>query len=111
MGYDFSKAKALCEALGGRYDEEAVRPCRTMERMLARLRVERLGHFAGIINAIENHVEEGDGDPGVVRHLGEALLALAAVYKLKPRTIKRLTQLLGQLHSHVADQAPRQPPR
>jgi hypothetical protein len=82
-----------------------------MERMLARLRVERFGHFAGVLNAIENHVEEGDGDPGVVRHLGDALLALAAVHNLKPRTIKKLTQLLGQLHSHVADQAPRRSAR
>jgi hypothetical protein len=111
MDFDFSKAKALCETMGGTYDEDAVRPCRTMERLLDRLHVERFGHFAGILNAIENHVEEGDGEPSVVRHLGDALLALAAVHKLKPRTIKRLTQLLGQLHSHVADQAARRSAR
>lgn len=73
-----------------------------MERRLDRLRLERFGHFVGILNAIENHVEEGDGDPTVVRLLGEALLALAAVHRLPESTVKYLTQTLGQLHSHVA---------
>lgn len=70
--------------------------------MLDRLPLDRFGHFVGVIHAIANHVEEGDGDPAVVRHLGDALLALAALHRLEPRTLKRLTQLLGQLHSHVA---------
>ena len=79
---DLSQAHALCEALGGTYDEGAVRHCRTLESTLERLRLERFGHFAGIVNAIENHVEEGDGAATVVRHLGEALLALAAVHRI-----------------------------
>lgn len=70
--------------------------------MLDRLHLDRFGHFVGVINAIANHVEEGDGDPAVVRHLGDALLALAALHRLEPRSVKRLTQLLGQLHWHVA---------
>lgn len=100
-------AKALCEAMGGIYDEEAARICHALERTLARLRLERFGHFAGVINAIENHVEEGDGDPAVVRHLGDALLALAALHRLDARVVKRLTQLLGQLHFHVIARAAR----
>jgi hypothetical protein len=78
-----------------------------LERTLDRLHLERFGHFAGVINAIENHVEEGDGDPAVVRHLGDALLALAAFNHLEPRTVKKLTQLLGQLHRHVASKVVR----
>lgn len=78
-----------------------------MEQMLERLRPDRFGHFVGIINALENHVEEGDGDPNVVRHLGDAILALAARHRLEARTTKKLTQLLGQLHSHVAARAER----
>lgn len=99
---DFTFARAFCEAAGGTYDEEAARLCEAMERMLDRLPLDRFGHFVGVIHAIANHVEEGDGDPAVVRHLGDALLALAALHRLEPRTLKRLTQLLGQLHSHVA---------
>lgn len=75
--------------------------------MLDRLHLERFGHFVGVPNAIENHVEEGDADPTVVRHLGEALLALAALHHLEPQPLKRLTQLLGQLHQHVAGCAAR----
>jgi hypothetical protein len=73
-----------------------------MERKLDRLRIERFGHFVGILNAIENHVEEGDGDPAVVRLLGEALLALAAVDGIPEGTVKYLAETLGQLHSHIA---------
>ncbi|HMJ79449.1 MAG TPA: hypothetical protein VK592_00220 [Candidatus Dormibacteraeota bacterium] len=79
-----------------------------MERRLDRLRLERFGHFAGILNAIENHVEEGDGDPTVVRLLGDALLALAAVDRLPEATVEYLTQTLGQLYSHTAKRRERQ---
>ncbi len=99
---DFLSARHLCETLGGSYDDRAARLAASLERTLTRLRLDRFGHFAGIINAIENHVEEGDGDPAVVRHLGDALLALAAVHQLEPRTIKKLTQTLGELHGHVS---------
>jgi len=84
-----------------------VRYCRTLETTLDRLRLERFGHFAGIVSAIENHVEEGDGDATVVRHLGEALLALAAVHRLDAPTTKKLTQTIGQLHGYVATRSGR----
>ena len=99
---DLSGARALCEALGGTYDEAAVRYCRTLETTLERLQPERLGHFVGIVSAIENLVEEGDGDATVVRHLGEALLALATVHRIHGPALKKLTQTLGQLHGYVA---------
>ena len=106
MDSDLSSAKALCEAMGGTYDEEAVRLIVAMERLLARLRVEQFDHFRGILHAIENQVEDrGAGDPGVVRILGDALFALAALHHLKPPSVKRLTHLLGQLHSLVVDRA------
>jgi hypothetical protein len=107
MDDDFLSARALCEAMGGTYDQAAADPCRALERTLDRPRLERYGHFAGVINAIENHIEEGDGDPTVVRHLGEALLALAALHQLQPRAVKNLTQILGELHRHVAATAAR----
>lgn len=79
-----------------------MRHCRTLETTLERLQLERFGHFAGIVNAIENHVEEGDGAATVVRHLGDALLALAAVHRIDGPTIKSLTQTLGELHGYVS---------
>lgn len=82
-----------------------------MEQMLERHRPERAGYFAGVINVLENHVQEGDGDPNVVRHLGDAILALAARHKLEARATKKLTQLLGQLHSHVTARAEQRPGR
>ena len=106
---DFLSARHLCETLGGTYDEHAARLAESMERTLARLHLDRFGHFVGIINAIENHVEEGDGDPTVVRHLGNALLALAAVHQLEHRTVKKLTQTLGELHGHLTSSAQARP--
>lgn len=83
-----------------------------MERTLARLQIESFGLFKGILNAIEAQVEEqASGDPGVVRILGDALLALAAVHHLKPATVKRLTQVLGHLHALVVDRAACRPGR
>lgn len=82
-----------------------------MEQMLERLHRECFGYFVGVINALENHVQEGDGDPIVVRHLGDAILALAARHRLEARVTKKLTQLLGQLHSHVAARAEQRPGR
>ena len=69
------------------------------------VRAALVGALLRSINAIENQVEEGDGDPTVVRHLGDALLALAAVHQLEPRTVKKLTQTLGELHAHLTSSA------
>jgi len=83
-----------------------------MEEMLVRLRIDRLDHFRGILHAIEAQLENrGEGDPGVVRILGEALFTLAALHHLKPRTVKRLTQLFGLLHSLAVDRAAAATPR
>jgi hypothetical protein len=84
-----------------------------MDRQLARLpREQQPGQLKVILNAIEGQVEDKrQGEPQVVRHLGDALLALASIRHLKPRTVKKLTQLLGQLHSHVVDLAARRSER
>lgn len=83
-----------------------------MEHTLARLPIDSFGLFKGILNAIEAQVEEqASGDPGVVRILGDALLTLAAVHHLKPATVKKLTQVLGQLHGLVVDRAACRPRR
>jgi hypothetical protein len=85
-----------------------------MERLLVRLPIElQPGQLKVILTAIEGQVEDkAQGEPLVVRHLGDALLALASIrHRNKPQTIKKLTQLLGQLHSHVVDLAARRPAR
>jgi hypothetical protein len=89
------------------YDEQAVAWIEALEGRLARrLPDERFGAFAAILNAIEYQVEEGQADPTVLRHLGEALLALASAYRLPVATIKDVTQTLGLLHSHAAARQP-----
>jgi hypothetical protein len=85
------------------YDEQAVAWIEALEARLAlRLPDDRFGAFAAILNAIEYQVEEGQADPTVLRHLGEALLALASAHHLPLATIKDVTQTLGFLHSHAA---------
>lgn len=87
------------------YDEQAVAWIAALEERLGRrLPDDCFGGFAAILNAIEYQVEEGPADPTVLRHLGEALLALAAVHRLPVATVKDITQTLGFLHSHAAAQ-------
>jgi hypothetical protein len=77
-----------------------------MKELLVRLRIDPVDHFRGILHAIEAQVENpGEGHPDVVRILGDALFTLAALHHLKPQTVKRLTQLFGQLHSLAVDRA------
>jgi hypothetical protein len=84
------------------YDEQAVAWIEGLEERLARrLPDDRFGAFAAILNAIEYQVEEGQAHPSVLRHMGDALLALASVHDLPPTTIKDISQTLGQLYTHV----------
>jgi hypothetical protein len=78
------------------------------QKLDRRLPPERLGAYAAILNALEYQVEEGQGDPCVVRHLGEALLALAVAHQLEVALVKDITQTLGLLHGHVSSR-PRPP--
>ena len=103
MSASFEAARRMSAAMGIAFDEPAVRLVATMEGQLERLRLERHGQFAVVLNALEHHVEEGHGDPEVVRHLGDALLRLTALHPVPEATVRDLTQTLGLLHSHVVD--------
>jgi hypothetical protein len=90
------------EILPALYDRDAVAQCVELEEMLARrLPEEILGSFVSILNAVEYQVEQGQANPMVLRHLGEAILALAVAHHLPVPLIKDITQLLGALHAHV----------
>jgi hypothetical protein len=91
------------------YDAQAVAWLEQLERRLGRLRLERFNAFGAILNALEYQVEEGLGEPTVVRHLGDAMLALADAHGWPAPVIKDVTQTLGHLHGHVCArlQAPR----
>lgn len=86
------------------YDEEAVAHIQNIERILDRLPLDDhdRGAFLAILNALEYQVESGDTHPSVVRHLGDALLAIAALRSFPPAATKSITQVLGTLHSHIA---------
>lgn len=84
------------------YDETVVRMIVHIETLLERLNLRRYGHFAGILNAIENHVEEGDGVPAVVSYLSDALIALAAHHRIPATTINAIARALGEVRDHVA---------
>lgn len=76
-----------------------------LEQRLDRLQLERFGAFAAVLQALEYQVEEGGADPSVVRHLGEALLALASAHHIPVAVLKDVTQTLGLLHGHVVARA------
>jgi hypothetical protein len=66
-----------------------------------RLRPDRQGEILAILNAIECHVEEGEGDPGVLRHLTDALVAMAAIVHLDARAVTVITRKLDKLRDRV----------
>ena len=103
MVSDLKEAKALCEAMGGTYDERAVQMVLTMDRQLGHLPIDHLpGQFKSILGAIEVQVEDhGQAEPEVLRHLGQALLALAKARGLTPSVIANLEGLLSKLQRRV----------
>jgi hypothetical protein len=66
-----------------------------------RLRPDRQGEIVAILNAIECHVEEGEGDPRVLRHLTDALVAMAAIVHLDARAVTVITRKLDNLRDRV----------
>ena len=68
------------------YDANAVALVESIERTVQRLRPDRQGEIISILNAIESHVEEGQGDPGVLHHLTDALVAMVANDRLSAPT-------------------------
>jgi hypothetical protein len=61
------------------YDANAVAVVESIERTVLRLRPDRQGEIIAILNAIECHIEEGQGDPRVLAHLTDALVAMGAI--------------------------------
>jgi hypothetical protein len=83
------------------YDANAVAVVESIERTVLRLHPDRQGEVIAILNAIEYHIEEGQGDPGVLRHLTDALVAMGAIVRLDPRVITLINRKLDQLRDRV----------
>jgi hypothetical protein len=83
------------------YDANAVAVVESIERTVQRIRPDRQGEIIAILNAITSHVEEGQGDPGVLRHLTDALVAMAAVVRLDGRAVTLITRKLDKLRDRA----------
>ena len=83
------------------YDPNAVAVVESIERTVRQLHPDRQGEIIAILNAIECHVEEGHGDPGVVHHLADALVAMAAIVRLDGRALTVITRKLDRLRDRV----------
>ena len=68
---------------------------------MQQLHPDRQGEIIAILNAIECHVEEGQGDPNVLRHLTDALIALVALVHMDARAVTVVTRKLDKLRDHV----------
>jgi hypothetical protein len=66
-----------------------------------RLHPDRQGEIIAILNAIECHVEEGQGNPSVLHHLTGALVAMAAIACLDARALTVINRKLDKLHHRV----------
>ena len=83
------------------YDANAVAVVASIERIMQRLRPDRQDEMVAILNAITSHVEEGQGDPGVLQHLTDALVAMAAIVRLNARAVTLITRKLDKLRDRA----------
>lgn len=68
---------------------------------MQQLHPDRQGEIIAVLNAIECHIEEGQGDPAVLHHLSEALVALAAIVHMDARVITVITRKLDKLRDRI----------
>jgi hypothetical protein len=83
------------------YDANAVAVVESIERTVQRLHPDRQGEIIAILNAIESHIEEGLGDPGVLHHLTDALVAMVAIVRLDTRAVTLITRKLDMLRDRI----------
>jgi hypothetical protein len=83
------------------YDANAVEVVASIERTVQRLRPDRQGEIIAILNAIESHIEEGRGDPSVLHHLTDALVAMVAIVRLDTRAVTLITRKLDTLRDCI----------
>jgi hypothetical protein len=65
------------------------------------LHPDRQGEIIAILNAIECHVEEGLGNPDVLHHLADALVAIVAIVDVDARAVTVITRKLDKLRGCV----------
>ena len=68
---------------------------------MQRLHPDRQGEIIAILNAIESHVDEGLGDPDVLHHLTDALVAMVAIVRLDARAVTLITRKLDKLSDRI----------
>ncbi len=68
---------------------------------MQRLHPDPQGEIIAILNAIESHIEEGLGDPGVLHHLTDALVAMVAIVRLDTRAVTLITRKLDMLRDRI----------
>ena len=83
------------------YDANAVAVVESIGRTVQRLHPDRQGEIIAILNAIESHIEEGQGDPSVLHHLTDALVAMTAIVRLDARVVTLITRKLDKLRDRT----------
>jgi hypothetical protein len=83
------------------YDANAVAVVESIGRTVQQLHPDRQGEILAILNAIESHVEEGQGDPSVLYHLTDALVAMAAIVRLDARAVTLINRKLDKLRDRI----------
>jgi hypothetical protein len=83
------------------YDANAVAVVESIGRTVQQLHPDRQGEIIAILNAIESHVEEGQGDPAVLHPLTDALVAMATIVRLDARAVTLINQKLDKLRDRI----------
>ncbi len=83
------------------YDQAAADAVHAIEGSVLRFANPTQGEFIALLNAIEAHVEEGDGALEVVRLLGDAFLVLGRYRGLTSTQIALLERKLRRLYAMI----------
>jgi hypothetical protein len=83
------------------YDEQAVAFTQKLTRLVSKQREPAQRELGALLNALEVHVEEGNGRPGIVTAFEKVFCDLASLRKLDAKIVTTAKGLLNGLRQHL----------
>ena len=83
------------------YDEQAVAFTQRLDRLVSKQREPAQRELGALLNALEVHVEEGNGRPEIVTAFEKLFCDLASLRKLDAKTVSTAKGLLDGLRLHL----------
>jgi hypothetical protein len=83
------------------YDEQAVAFVQRLDRLVRPKPEPAQRELGAVLNALEVHVEEGEGRPNIVTSFERLFLDIASLRKLDAKTIATAKKVLNDLRQYL----------